>query len=163
MTMMLTAIDGQRPERKALRVEWVMLANVLLTSVFAAVVHAYPAIGVAFCDFYYPIALYQDTPNLHVSFRMAVYVFSVLTTPVFIAAILWRGLVFAKVRGPSSLLKSARWKAALLLLVVGPVLWLGYPLYALGQDALAAHPVTYVLITALAFSATHLLVGVVRR
>lgn len=139
-----------------------MLTNVLLTSVFAAVVHAYPAIGVAFCDFYYPIALYKDTPNLHVSFRMAVYVFSVLTTPVFVAVILWRGFGFPKARWPSSLAK-ARWKAALFLLVMGPVLWLGYPLYALSRDALAANPVTYALITALAFSVTHLLVGVVRK
>lgn len=157
--MMMTTMNGQRTASKGLRVELVVLANVLLTSIFATVVHAHPAIGVAFCDFYYPIALYKDAPNVQVSFRMAVYVFSVLTTMVFVVVILWRGL--AKARGRS--LTSARFKAALFLLVVGPVIWMGYPLYALSRDSFASNEITYVIITALAFSFTHLLVGVVRK
>jgi len=149
----------QKNINKGIPVVFIVLANLLLISFFSMLMHWDKSIAYFVCDLFFPATLPPNPFGEHVAFKISVYIISVLISILFIPLILIFGISELKGRAYSV----SRWKSGVFTMIFAPVVWVGYPLFALGKDYFAASNIGYVLITSLAFSGIHLLFGIVRK
>ena len=149
----------QKNINKGIPVVFIVLMNLSLISIFSMLIHWDKSIAYFVCDLFLPVNIPKSPFGEHVAFKISVYIISMLISILFIPLILFFGISELKGRAYGV----SRWKSGVFTMIFAPVVWIGYPLFALGKDYFATSNIAYILITSLAFSGVNLLFGIVRK
>ena len=125
--------------------------------IFSLIVNLHPNIGVQLSEFFYSKSLPKGDAGEYIAFRISLHIFATVISMLLLIVI----YIFGMSGFELDLNPIPRWKKIIFALIIVPIVWVGYPFYALSGDYFSNNLLVYIFLTALIFSGIQMIIAAI--